>query len=543
MKKYNVIYYVLSIIAVINMTRCDTNLDEKVFSEITEVSYNYKPDDWNASIAGVYYNARGSNDRFTFNVFYHTQELTAPCLGLFPNVSGWNDGGIYLALHFHSWNSELASINTMWNNFWGGVVLCNSALERIEKGIIPSPSESAKNTALAEIRTVRAYYYWRICDNYGDAPLVTTLTQELPEKVSRTEIYDFIVKELNDAIPYLKEEVNRTTYGTFHKWAAKCLLANIYLNAEVYTGTARWNECIKECDDIINSGKCELSSEYKNSFRTTGVEDSKEVLFALVFDNVQRVTGNAVWVQSWHRELRKKYLTNATPNEAGGAKAIGQFIDTYQEGDGRLDDTWLHGLQYDYEGNLLTGLYDMPGQPLNFTKDLPSAYFTNEMEGYRMNKYEVEVGAETNSNTDLPMFRYAEVLLMKAECLLRTGNPGAGALVTQVRQRNFKDDPSKAIVTDEQLKDDSSYPWGYIENYNIVDPGNQDPVQFGRLYDEWNWEFAYEFRARQIAIRFGVFTTKSWLSHKPQGAHRTVFPIPERAITSNPKLMQNPAYL
>ena len=71
------------------------------------------------------------------------------------------------------------------------------------------------------------------------------------------------------------------------------------------------------------------------------------------------------------------------------------------------------------------------------------------------------------------------------------------------------------MVTDEQLKANSIYQYGYVEKYHIVDPGNQDPVEFGRLYDELGWEFVWEAHRRRDMIRFGLFTKKSWLSHKP----------------------------
>ena len=132
--------------------------------------------------------------------------------------------------------------------------------------------------------------------------------------------------------------------------------------------------------------------------------------------------------------------------------------------------------------------------------------------------------------------------MMKAECLLRTNKSGAGELVTAVRKRAFKDNPSKAIVTDDQLKENSSYNYGYVDNYIVSDPGNQDIVPYGRMYDELGWEFVWETLRRRDAIRFGVFTKKSWLSHKPQGDYRTVFPIPEKVLISNPMLSQNPNY-
>ena len=132
---------------------------------------------------------------------------------------------------------------------------------------------------------------------------------------------------------------------------------------------------------------------------------------------------------------------------------------------------------------------------------------------------------------------------MKAECLLRTGKSGdAATLVSQVRQRAFLDAPQKATVTGSQLEGNSTYQYGYVENYEIVDPGNTDPIQYGRFLDELGWEFSVEATRRRDLIRFGVFTKKSWLSHKPNGDYRTVFPIIQGALDANPNLVQHPNY-
>lgn len=430
----------------------------------------------------------------------------------------------------------------MWNNYYTGVILCNSAIDKIERGLIPAPSDAEIQSGLAELRALRAYYYWILFDNFGDIPLVTTMSQDLPEKTPRAEVYDFVVRELSEVIPSLNEEQGGNMYGRINRWAGKAILANVYLNAEVYTGTARWNECLSQCNDIINSGKCDLSPEFKDSFRAQGVESSKEVLFTIPYDYNRGVVGNYLFMNSWHSELQKKFLLNAVPNAAGGPKGTTQFIDTYQEGDSRLEDTWLMGQQFDAEGNPLYGVYDKKGELLIFSKELPDGNYTNEMEGYRYNKQEVPTGSEWSCSTDIPLLRYSEVLLMKAECLLRTNQPGAGELVTEVRKRAFKANPSKAIVTDDELKENSSYKWGVVEKYQITDPGNQDPIEFGRLFDERCWEFVWEGYTRRDMIRFGIFCKKSWLSHKPQGDHRIVFPIPQRAVDANPKLTQNPAY-
>ncbi|MDD4515856.1 RagB/SusD family nutrient uptake outer membrane protein [Massilibacteroides sp.] len=531
--------YIITIVLSGIIISCDNSLDEKVYSSVTQQSYKYTTEDFHPAIANIYSYLRSSLDQWGF---FCGQEVTGNAIVLAPNASGWDDGGVYRRMHYHTWNSEQAHVSNMWNWFYRGVLICNNVLDQIEREEIPSPSAAEKEAGLAEIRAMRAYYYWMICDNFGEAPLVIEKTSDLPAKSSRKEIYEFIVKELTEVIPNLNEEQGGNMYGRMSKWAAKATLANVYLNAEVYTGEARWNECIEQCNDIINSNKCALSDNYNASFRATGVESSKEVIFTVPFDR-DYGEGNFIHMYSWHGELKKKFETEATPWGSGAAMGLTQFIDTYDVDDSRLEDTWLMGPQYAADGTQLTGTYDKKGEPFVYTKDIPSANYTSEMEGYRMNKFEVIAGSTNNSTTDLPVFRYAQVLMMKAECLLRTGQGGAGALVSEVRKRAFKEHPDKATVTDEQLKENSVYQYGYVENYKIIDPGNQESIQFGRMLDELGWEFAWELQSRRNLIRFGVFTKKSWLSHKPQGDYRSVFPIPEKVLTSNPNLEQNPNYV
>lgn len=534
MKRFNI--EILSLLLIVFLASCSNNLNEKVYSDILDETYQYQSDDFAANIAGAYNPLRSDRQMF----YWWVEELAGCCVVTPQNVTGF--GGDYLLIHYHSWNSTLDYLNQIWTGYFQGVVLCNYAIDRIQRDVFPNISNEDKLEGLAELRALRAYYYWRLCDAFGNIPLVTTTSQEMPEQKTRKEIYDFIVTELLEAIPDLSQEQNATTYGRFNEWAARCLLANVYLNAEVYAGTSQWEACLEQCNLIIGGGKCDLSPDFRDSFRAEGVENSKEVLMTIPYDYDKGVMANWLWMNAWHKELKKKFKTNDTPNEAGGQRAVPQYIDLYETGDGRLDDTWLHGLQYDADGNLLYGQYDMKGEPLNFTKELPDGKFVNEMQGYRVNKYEVEEGAYWSSSTDIPLMRYSEVLLMKAECLLRLGKPGAGQLVTEVRKRNFTN-LDDAIVTDDELENkDSSFEWGYVENYKIVDKGDQTPVKFGQLFDEWLREFAYECYSRRTMIRFGVFTTKSWLSHKPNGDYRILYPIPEQALTENPKLKQNPGY-
>lgn len=522
----------------VSLFSCSNDLDETVYSKVTEQTYQYTTDDFAPSVASVYSYLRSFTDHWGY---FCAQEVTADAIVMPPNASGWDDGGVYRRMHYQTWNSEQDHVKNIWSQFYQGALLCNKVIEQIESGVIPAPSEGEKTRGLAEVRAMRAYYYWQICDNFGDAPLVTTSSITLPAKSPRKEIFDFVEKELLEIIPSLGEETGGTYYGRMTRWAAKTLLAHLYLNAEVYTRAARWEDCIAQCDDMIRSGRFALAERYKDPFRASGTEDCREIIFTIPFDE-NLAGGNSLFMFSWHGELKKKYQTEATPWGCGSAMGVSQFIDTYHPEDSRLADSWLTGEQVAADGSPLYGTYDKLGEPLVYTKDLPSGNYTSETEGYRMNKYEVEAGSQSSSNTDVPLFRYAEVLMMKAECLLRAGRPGAGDLVTQVRRRAFRNHPESAVVTDTQLQENSAYAYGFVENYRIVEKGNTDPIRFGRMYDELGWEFAWEMHRRRDAIRFGVYTTKSWLSHKPQGDYRTVFPLPETVLTSNPNLEQNPDY-
>src|SRR5690606_19751861 len=223
----------------------------------------------------------------------------------------------------------------------------------------------------------------------------------------------------NAALPHLSAEKNQALYGRFNKWAAKALLANVYLNAEVYAGESKWNEVIAECNDIINSGVYRLD-EYRSIFKTVN-DGSPEIIFAVPFDE-NLATGLSTHLYSWHGALNRKVNMQSTPWGSGSAMGITQFIDTYDQDDQRLEDTWLMGPQYALDGvTPLLGTYDQAGKHLIFTKELPDGMYTGEAEGYRMNKFEVKVGAMGSLSNDIPFFRYAQVLLMKAEGLLRTG--------------------------------------------------------------------------------------------------------------------------
>jgi len=515
------------------MAGCNNDLTEITYSDLPADTYAYT--DAAAAMGIVYANIRSN---FSHTDWWIVQETSSDEMCHPANASGWDDGGIYKRMHLHTWNSENPQMNNMWNHFYPGILNANRIIGQLESGAIP-PNIGPKEALVSEMKVARAFFYWFLLDNFGDVPLDTSSTAaQLLPKTPRGEIYQFIVNEITEALPNLSENNDKAMYGRFNKWAAKALLANVYLNAEVYGAGAKWSDCLTQCNDIIASNKYSLEPNYKDIFKTAN-ENSPEIIFAVPFD--EKVGGGFFpEMFSWNGSFKEKSNMQATPWGFGAVMAVPQFIDTYDPADQRLADSWLMGTQYKLNGEVIKA---SDGTPFTLTKDLPDGLYTNEKEGYRMNKFEVKVGAFSNLSNDFPFFRYAQVLLMKAECLLRDNKAAEAAiLVTEVRERAFKNNPAKAAVTGNALVQNTRYQYGYIENYLVVDPGNNTPVQYGGFLDELGWEFAWEGHRRRDNIRFGTFTTKSWLSHKPNGDYRTVFPLPQSAVNANTQLIQNPDY-
>ena len=245
----------------------------------------------------------------------------------------------------------------------------------------------------------------------------------------------------------------------------------------------------------------------------------------------------------------------------GGGIVFPQFLDIYEEGDTRFENTWTGGQQYAQDGSPIT----VDGEPLIYTRELhsidnPGCY---PFESYRLIKYEIKSGDFGTSYDDVPYFRLADAYMMKAECLLRLGQNEqlAAELVTQVRARNFKANPEKATITAAQLKDGSKYNYGHRENQGklgeedkwiIREEGGSD-IELGGLLDELAKEFVCEAHRRDDIIRFtikgtnqNVYNGKSWFCKDAvadkNDRHMDIFPIPKSALDGNPKLKQNPGY-
>lgn len=516
-----------------------TNLDETVYSQLISEKFIPTENDVMSIIGPAYTQLRSVWSDWCG--LYDVCEESSDVLVTPVRPNGWDDGGIYRRMHKHTWTANDYHISALWSRCYTGITNANLALYQIESGRLPISQN--KENYIAELKVIRAFYYYLLMDNFGNIPIVTKYDvpkDYLPEQNTRQEVYDFVVNEITSNIDLLSEEVSSKTYGRFTIWAGYALLAKVYLNAEVYTGVSKWTECITACDKILTPTKYTLEGDYKDIFKTNN-ENCTETIFAIPYDEIY-----AGWLH-WHMKTLhplNQSTYNLEESPWGGNCAIPQFINTYNTKDKRLAESWIKGQQYSSSGDsLFCNLgSDKMGQPLNFINFVQSADYAAEDEGYRIGKYEIKMGAKGQLSNDVPVFRLADVMLMKAECLLRTGHAGdAATLVTEVRLRDF-DDPSDATVTGAKLEGNSGYQYGFVENGVITEPDATGAIQYGRLLDEIGWEFAAEVHRRQDLIRFDVFTTKTWLSHRPNGDYRKLFPIPQTQLNNNTNLVQNKGY-
>jgi len=471
-----------------------------------------------AVIRGVLAAFRGDTT-FDYRFSYLLNEVTTD-VGIIPTRGGgWNCCG-ERALHEHTWDASTAYLERVYSGNSKIIGRANFALEAI-------PENDVTKSRRAEVIFLRALAYHAMIDQYGNVPIVTNSQQDpanlvgnMPVEEQRTKVFNFIEAEYLKAIEDLPLE---NEYTRPHKAMAQAFLAKLYLNAEVYTGTARWNDCIKQTNSVIDSNVYVLEDSVSDSFTTTN-EQSKEIIFSIPQTAVEGegIIANQVQLQP---ELAFKFRL-PIPGW-GGFSIMKQHYDSYDEDDKRREFI-LYGPQF---------VDDAKTVPLNIgaTVKTNTTEFANgtgdqlviqeitdfldapSEQGLKTIKYEPDVNADgRNSGNDVVVMRYSEVLLMKAEAILRGGTDPKGEnaeiLLNNVRKRNFT-----------------------IEE-RILNPTLED------ILNERNWEFSYEGSRRTDLIRFGRFASLDYNFKVNKDSHRSLFPIPQSELDKNPNLSQNPGY-
>jgi hypothetical protein len=328
-----------------------------------------------------------------------------------------------------------------------------------------------------------------------------------------------------------------TTYGRPNKYTAFSLLAKLYLNAEIYTGTPKMNDAIWACDSVINSGKYQLESDYKKMFLPNNGPAIKEFIFAVPFSPTTP-NGFMLYNRYWlPRSLRTKYSLNYTPSAP--MSTIPSFYEYFSDDNDVRKHLWLTGKQYMFNGSPVTVNTTKIGYDeeydgadgadpyvyhVELTPDIqlrgsrPFDVGNDEIAwnmGYRNIKFYPDSTSSTrNQNTDVPVFRYADILLMKAEAILRGGTPTLGhtalELVNELRSRRTSSDPETSV-----------------------------DLEF--IYEERTREFVGENWHRNDMIRFGKYED-SWGFKEDADPNKRLYPIPTTARQLNPLLQQNLGY-
>lgn len=494
MKKYSLLSLLIS--CIVGLGSC-TDLNETLYSSIPQDEFGTTEEEMNALIGPAY----GTLVRFINNEFWMvectTDELIFPARG-----TDWYSGGFHLRYHRHEWSAQ--ETPDCWR--FTEVTTINKIIDMLDHSTVEITD---RERIYAELRGLRAFWYFYMLDNLGNVPIVTSFdTSELLANNTRQEVYNFVENELLEIIDDLTEEKSVNTYSKFTKWIGYTLLAKLYLNAEVYTGTPQWAKCQEYCQKVIDSGLYALEPDFFTNFKVEN-EGSTENIFCIPYDSDYFVDYFIPYQLSWHYN---SYLTfNVQYSSWNGPCAVPGFVKSYDVDDARYG-SFLIGQQYSSGGEML---YTRNGFPLNYTVEMEDFSNVTEYEGARLFKWEVEVNGRMHMNNDFALFRYADILLMKAECMLRMGNePGARQIVNEVRARNF--DPAKPY----------------------------DHLTLEILLQERGYEFVFEGWRRNDQIRFDTY--KDPCDFKPNtdpaDKHTYLFPIPLTILDRNPNLTQNPGY-
>ena len=556
----------------ISLSSC-TNLDETLYDQLNETNIDLS----NETDLSLLLGAATTQYRYLveawFGMYHLLEESTDQYMVPARPGVGWGDA--YINLHKHNWSPSIGQIQDPWDQAYRGIGYANKVIDAID------PANESTKKSLAHARFFRAMFYYHLFDMFRNIPLQTTQNVEagyLPQQVSAQEMYDFIVKELTETKESIGDDF---MYGYGNKYACSMALAKMYLNKNVYLGTSGndgYEACLAELNTIINSGKYSLAATYKDCFKED-LSSNPEIIFVVPGD---RTHTSQFGLQSYCFPQSGIEAYGSTAPGYNGSCGIPQWIRTYDADDQRLTDTWAGGPQYhalkqgdtyipnaDKENPIYFEADDWSGTGiltynLNVHSiDNPGAY---QQEGYRLHKYEI-IGGTNDGTTadDVAIFRYSDVLMMKAECLLRLGRDKdqAAQLVTQVRQRSFPNNPEKATRTVADLEGGSVYAYGHDEytvpegstagfndwsNHITTYEGGAD-IELGGLLDDLGWEFCCELHRRQDLLRFkmtdgrSVWDGKSWFcKDATTSTTYDIFAIPEEAMKANLSLKQNPGY-
>ena len=546
MKRF-IIYSLTSLAAVLMLASCEKFLEDNPTDRLPEdEAYNTQNDLWSNALGSIYLNiggnapsqglqgtARGVWDLNTFS----TDEAMIPTRG-----ADWYDGGIWQNLFLHRFGNVDFTGDT-WNYLFKEVLACNRSLERIDAYAHSHPGEDLSEMR-AEASALRAMFLFYAMDLYGRVPLFMSSTPTVEEMKLRDRSVAFrhIVNELQAAegyLPVVHSAQLGAYYGRMTRDVVDFLLAKVLLNAEVYAdddwtddqhpdaSAMKWTvdneimntwEAVERYCVIIGSCGYTLADEFKDNFDISN-EESPELIFTIPMDIYNCTNRFTQQFRSLHYNHAAALGLNGENGPCATIEAMKAF--GYEKGvdaDTRLFWTYFYDQAFNDRTGATVTLDD--GSPLIYYPLAVKLDLSNDpyekTAGARMYKYEVDQAAMSDGQlrrNDIVLFRYADVLLMQCEAMLRDGRAGAAAdaLLNQVRARVMM--PARTATLDNVL-------------------------------EERMLELAWEGWHRNDLIRFGLFTRP--YTDRPQTdadrhGYTLVFPIPGETLTACGSA-QNPGY-
>lgn len=434
--------------------------------------------------------------------------------------AGWNDPGIHF-FHPMNWTTDNVILKGVYYRSFYQITLANDFIRQAsdenlnKRGITGADAENVRRFA-QEARFLRAYQYAVLMDLFGNPPFATEADvpgASLPRQISRAELFGYIeneLKSMENTLPLTSE------YGRANKNAVRALLARIYLNAEVYTGTAKNREAAAYAQKVITEGGYTLISDYRNLMRADNQKNTSEFIMTINYDGI-RTKGYGGTTFFTHASVGGNM--NASNFGIGGGWA------------GIRTTKNLPLLFPDFNGDIdQRAQFFTNGQTLDLNAE-PATAFT---QGFAVTKYRniTMSGAQGSSpdfsDVDFPLFRLAEMYLIYAEAVVRDAGAGdAGTALNYVNMLRAR-----------------AYAGSAAGNINA----SQLTLDF--IIDERGRELYWECFRRTDLVRFGKFTTDTYLwpwkggvsSGTAVAAYRNLFPIPASDINANSNLRQNTGY-
>ncbi len=551
------------LITVVIASSC-TNLDEEAFDVLPADVYYQDKNSVIAALVRPYEHAHWcgwDGDRWLL------QELTADHFVWTQKGKHGYDDGNWIRLHNHAWNQDQGQIYGSWTGPYQGIGQCNILLRDMAKLDYPTLglTEADKAQHIAELRTLRAWFYFFLIDFFRSVPIVEDV-ETIKAQSTPQEVFTYIEKELKESLPSLPKN---TRSGRWDQGGAASLLVRLYLNAEKWIGNAMYTECAQYAQAIIDGeyGTYTIDPDYKGPFRS-GVKGYKSPENIFEFPHAKNIYEFG-WMYNAMMHYQARYSLD---NDWGGWNGIhltpsldlngdelpytlGKPYEKFADSDKRKQPFHTTATGGEYEGFFLIGQmyefnkakgfgYDSTktvkgteewnGQPLKFVDQV--GRFSEKPNGRWQEGSHVNTGEE-NSGVRLlkfpwlpmsqnlfqfnaaPEIRLAEIYYSLAECKYRAGDKaGAAVLLDAVRERNFKAEDW----------DDQSY------------EADLSKLTDDEFVDELGREFLGERHRRTDLIRWNKFGSEWW--DKPaDAADKTIFPIPNQAINANPLLKPNGA--